>query len=454
MFKSFMNESEDNSISIFSHSPIYIEREYNKYENNLLCWHNLGEGNIFDYEDLKSHINYPENQIEDICEPNKIKADSNRAEVIYDIQKKSHSIGDFNSISKSINRSSIADNIYIEIKNEEKSFSVNQNNEKSDIINNRKKNENKKDVFKIVRPNCDSLKSNINYPVYQMEDFFNSNKITADSIGSEDISEISHHDLSIFDFINIPILINPCSIAENADIEYKDDEKRIPVNQKNDKSSIISKKENNLNTGGFFRVVSANCFNIFHPGSDEKYPRDLINLIAENKTNSSLSKRNKIKKQRKFYSDNIRRRIKCGFHDSLKNTLNERLKYSGSNFFFDYLPQKFISDVTKDRNKQILDMTIKQLFSKNFSEIDAKYSEKCHINILAIEHIEKNKKVREKSNYNYYEKMKYYEIYEEYLRSKEFEENIIKLVEKKESEEYIKKYINLALHLIDYFCSN
>ena len=48
--------------------------------------------------------------------------------------------------------------------------------------------------------------------------------------------------------------------------------------------------------------------------------------------------------------------------------------------------------------------------------------------------------------------MKYCELYEEYLNSKEFEEDIIKLV-KKESKEYIKQYINLALHLIDYFSS-
>ena len=131
------------------------------------------------------------------------------------------------------------------------------------------------------------------------------------------------------------------------------------------------------------------------------------------------------------------------------------MKYAGSNFYFDYLPQNFITDVNKDRNKQILNMTFKQLFSKDFfSELEAKYSEKCQINNLAIEHIEKNKKVREKSNYNYYNEMKYYEIYEEYLRSKEFEEDIIKLVEKKENEEYIKQYINLALHLIDYFSSN
>ena len=200
-----MNKLEDNSISIFSHSPKnsktilqYNEYEYNKYENNLLWFHNLDEIDFFDYEALKPNINYPECQIEDICDPDKIKAESNRAEIINDISKKGQSIGDFNKIPNSINQSSIDDNMYIEIKNEEKSISVNQNKEKPNIINNRKQNGNKKDIFKIVRPNCEALKTNINYPVYGREDIFNANKITADSIRSQDISEISHHDLSIF----------------------------------------------------------------------------------------------------------------------------------------------------------------------------------------------------------------------------------------------------------------
>ena len=225
-------------------------------------------------------------------------------------------------------------------------------------------------------------------------------------------------------------------------------------------SDMISKtfnQKNKAKSGIIFRVVYPNCFNIFNPGSYEKYPRDLINLISENKENISLLKRNKIKKKRKFYPDNIRRKIKCGFLNSLKNILNKGLKRCNSKFLFDYLPQNFIANVTKNVNKQILNMTFKQLFSKDFNEIKDKVpknsKERCRVNILVIESIEKNKDVREKSNYNNYTNMTYSEIYYEYLRSKEFEEDIIKL-EKKESKEYIKQYINLAIHLIDYFSSD
>ena len=225
-------------------------------------------------------------------------------------------------------------------------------------------------------------------------------------------------------------------------------------------SDMISKtfnQKNKAKSGIIFRVVYPNCFNIFNPGSYEKYPRDLINLISENKENISFLKRNKIKKKRKFYPDNIRRNIKCGFLNSLKNILNKGLKRCNSKFLFDYLPQNFIANVTKNVNKQILNMTFKQLFSKDFNEIKDKVpknsKERCRVNILVIESIEKNKDVREKSNYNNYTNMTYSEIYYEYLRSKEFEEDIIKL-EKKESKEYIKQYINLAIHLIDYFSSD
>ena len=47
--------------------------------------------------------------------------------------------------------------------------------------------------------------------------------------------------------------------------------------------------------------------------------------------------------------------------------------------------------------------------------------------------------------------MKYYEIYEEFLGSKEFEMEILKLKQQKESNNYIAKYINKAFNLIEFF---
>ena len=46
--------------------------------------------------------------------------------------------------------------------------------------------------------------------------------------------------------------------------------------------------------------------------------------------------------------------------------------------------------------------------------------------------------------------MKYYEVFNEYSNSKEFEKEILRL-HKKENDIYIKRYINRAIHLIDFF---
>ena len=298
-------------------------------------------------------------------------------------------------------------------------------------------------------------KSNLNYPDLGTEDNFNPNENLADSNISEGISETSKQDITVCEFINIPKKINQGSIHNK--IYYKNKKKIFFIYQSNQKSSTINNQKTNLKKRNIFRVEYPNRFKIFHPGSYEQYPRDLINSILENKTNIPLSKRSKIKKKRKFYSDNIRRKIKCTFHNSLKNTLNNILKYTNSKFFFECLPQNFITNITKDGNKHILNMTFKQFFLQNFIEIEDKGSkndlEKCKVNFLVIVNIEENDDLREKSNYNSFKNMKYYEIYYEYLRSKEFEEDIIKL-EKTESKEYIKQYIYLALHLIDYFSSD
>ena len=196
----------------------------------------------------------------------------------------------------------------------------------------------------------------------------------------------------------------------------------------------------------FFDIKKEN--RIFHA-------KNLNNSISEKKIKP---KRSKKRQKRKYNADNIRRKIKSRFHKSLKNNLNKMLKYSGSNYFFDYLPQSFITNVTKAGNKKILNMTFKDFFSKDFSEFEnndtEKNSEKWTAGKNVIANIEEeDENIREKSNYNIYKKMKYYQIYNEYLNSKEFEEDIIK-IEVKEGEEYTKQYINLAYHLIDYFSSD
>ena len=220
-------------------------------------------------------------------------------------------------------------------------------------------------------------------------------------------------------------------------------------------SSIIKTNKANKKRKEVFRIVCPSNFKIFHLGNYEQYPRNLINLISEN---NIIFKKNKKRKIRKHNADNIRKKIKSRFLKTLKAALNERLKLAGSKHLFNYLPQDFIVNVGKDQNRGAMYLTFKEVFSKDFSKGDKAKDinlKKCLDNKLVLDYLEKNIEVSAKSNFCYYKNMKYYEIYDEYINSREFEDDIIRLKEKEgEPEIYIKKYINLALELNDFFTSD
>ena len=118
---------------------------------------------------------------------------------------------------------------------------------------------------------------------------------------SEAISEISKQDLTICDFISIPKSINRGSTHDQILIlDFKRKKIIFSVNKRNMKPFTISNLKNDVKRKNIFRVEYPNSFNFFHPGSYEKYPRDLINLILENKTNIPLPKKNKIKQRENF----------------------------------------------------------------------------------------------------------------------------------------------------------
>ena len=48
------------------------------------------------------------------------------------------------------------------------------------------------------------------------------------------------------------------------------------------------------------------------------------------------------------------------------------MKYTNSKFFFEYLPHSFITNVTKEGNKKILNMTFEQLIE---GQVTPDYSE-------------------------------------------------------------------------------
>ena len=161
------------------------------------------------------------------------------------------------------------------------------------------------------------------------------------------------------------------------------------------------------------------------------------------------------KKKRKEKLDNIFKKIKCKFFRKIKKIINAKLLKANSKFLFESFPQTFIADITKKNNSKALQKTYEELFeySYNLSNNKKKLIEKKrNKNEKTLEYLnsEHNTHISEKSVWNKIKKMKYSELFEKFLISKEFEDSI-KELEKTETESYIYQYINLAENFIDYF---
>ena len=263
---------------------------------------------------------------------------------------------------------------------------------------------------------------------------------------------------------NININITNETIKEN----NRNDKKFFPKqfqkvndieNDKKKETFFIGKKRN------IFRVKS-DFFNIFNPRESNNYSNKMINkalignialenkfVLTEFRNSINTKKRKKKVLKRKYNSDNIRKKVKTAFHRHLKDSINKRLNFAGSKQIFDYLPQIFITNITKNKNTINMDLTLEEIFSKNFccgKDVKESTISKYWHNVSVLKYLEKNKEISKKSNFNIIKDMKYHEIYEEYLNSKEFEKEISRL-KKKETDKYIRRYINKAKNLLDFF---
>ena len=162
-------------------------------------------------------------------------------------------------------------------------------------------------------------------------------------------------------------------------------------------------------------------------------------------------KRSKERRQRKHYRDNMRVKIKRGFYRYLKKKLNQILKNSGCKKSFDFFPYKFSSDVNKERNKYILDMTLKEIFlNKKLYEFEDKnglYKYKSNFDLVQNEEIKNNEKLQKILNKTFRE------LYEDYINSDDFNIDEINRLKnnKTEDEQYIETYKILSKNLINFF---
>ena len=239
---------------------------------------------------------------------------------------------------------------------------------------------------------------------------------------SNDLSSIVDSNKSIFYYKNSTIENNNI----NAFFEQTNNKEA-----KKECSTFLGKKRK------FFKIDYPKDFHIFSCGN---YKHKKIRNVQKRKENS----------------DNIRKKIKSRFLKVLRNTVNERLKIAGSQKLFKFLPQKFISNVSKEKNKAALELTFKDIFSTNYCEEGQKDQSELknyYHNLEVLKYLEQNRDVSENSNFNIIKNMKYSQIFNEYLKSKEFEMEIASLKKEKENDKYIKDYIIKACDLIDFFSS-
>ena len=237
----------------------------------------------------------------------------------------------------------------------------------------------------------------------------------------------------------------------------------------NDISHIEKKDidENNQHTQkkrNTFLIEKYDYNSLFAPTKDDCYSKIIINqtLTEIDANESHIEKTEKCEKKRhrtlsikrrKDNADNIRKRIKAAFLKSIKNCLNEKLKAAGSKKFFTFLPQTFVSDISRKGNHIVLNLSLEQILSKNFCKGEKKgpnLNKYLH-NLSVLEYLNGNKSICEKSGFEKFKKMEYSQIYDEYFHSREFQVEICKLKDNNESEKYIKQYISKASNFLSFF---
>jgi len=249
-------------------------------------------------------------------------------------------------------------------------------------------------------------------------------------------------------------------------IEQNDNDKIIINNNSNNIDKLDNFKDKKRN---IYKVIYSYNYNIYSPSeSDKEIKKRIYEALNDNNCKNKKNilrkfnfenrrKRNKKRKnifKRKQNSDNIRKKIKSRFLKSLKNAINEKLKSAGARYIFTLLPQKFVCNLSKKINRDVLNISLKELFSTNFCNIKKEKKadiKKYNHNIFVLKYLENNKDICEKSKFNIIKNMKYTEIFHEYFISKEFEKDISSLIQQKENDKYIKDYIIKARNFINFF---
>ena len=200
-------------------------------------------------------------------------------------------------------------------------------------------------------------------------------------------------------------------------------------------------------------TITLKIFDVIYPDKYSVFTRienDLSYLLKEEEM-LCQRKRYNIRRKRRENNDNIRKKIKRGFFNKgLIHKLNMILKNQNINSYFEIFQQHFVGNVTKRTNNQLMNMTLEEIFEKKelYQESELK-TYKHNLNLVKSIEIQENKELKNILN------KKLYLIFEEYINSKEFLiDEINRLKNKKMDNEYIKRYIYLTKHFIEFAFDN
>jgi len=200
-------------------------------------------------------------------------------------------------------------------------------------------------------------------------------------------------------------------------------------------------------------TITLKIFDVIYPDKYSVFTRienDLSYLLKEEEM-LCQRKRYNIRRKRRENNDNIRKKIKRGFFNKgLIHKLNMILKNQNINSYFEIFQQHFVGNVTKRTNNQLMNMTLEEIFEKKelYQESELK-TYKHNLNLVKSIEIQENKEIKNILN------KKLYLIFEEYINSKEFLiDEINRLKNKKMDNEYIKRYIYLTKHFIEFAMDN
>ena len=247
--------------------------------------------------------------------------------------------------------------------------------------------------------------------------------------------------------------INSLSSQENDNSLNKGDKNILAQNPINDNESSINNEEKNITDNNNDEDNS-----VYTEQIDNGNDNMLFRFTTKKYFINSNGKKRRIKKKRKYKSDDIRKKIKSRFHKTFKNIINNNLKKAGSKKLFDFLPQCFIGNVSKKTNFYCLELTFKEILLTDFiSEYSDKYPnknvdyKKFEKNKEVIQYLEKHPEISKKSGFDIIKNKKYKDLLNIYFNSSEFEDSVFRLKNENETNDYIQEYVLKAKNYVKFY---